>query len=649
MANFSLANRIEIVNPAANVDATYGPYDSVSVANSSIIEGLRVQGRTVGILSGGTVVEYWWKDGVTDVDLVEKISGGGGSALTVTDSTTSVTEVSQITFTGADVSTTGPGLATVSGLVPYTGATQDVDLGAFQLSAGQVAFDLTLGTAEPAGVGVLRWNDGEGTLDLGLKGGNVTLQVGQEEVIRAVNGTGADLLESNFRAVKIIGAQGQRLKVDLAQANNDINSATTIGIVTEDIANNQEGFITTSGNVNRINTTGDESFGGLETWQDGDILYLDPLHAGYLTNVKPLTPAHLIVVGFVVHAHVNQGKIFVSVNNGYELEELHDVLVTDVADNELLQYNSAGGYWENRTLAEAGIQPAGSYATAAQGALADTAVQPSDLATVATSGSFLDLEDLPNTLAGYGITDAATSAQGSLADSATQPSDNISTLTNDSNYIPSDITGVAGADKVANIISLTQAQYDVIVPDEFTIYNITDAPPPTGLQAVVDDTAPELGGDLDASNQQIINLSRINGTPTSTIIDGAASGATATQPNDDVSTLNNDAGYTSMIVDTVYTDLLSPEAITFEDGPTIVTQIFKRNISSDSEIIITSTKDYSRQLLKLKSTGNGYLITISGVTPRSGVAAVIDDSVADLTHIIELFGDGTYDYNLQEA
>ena len=47
------------------------------------------------------------------------------------------------------------------------------------------------------------------------------------------------------------------------------------------------------------------------------------------------------------------------------------------------------------TPADIGAQPAGSYATGAQGALADSAVQPADLATVATSGSYTDLSNKP--------------------------------------------------------------------------------------------------------------------------------------------------------------------------------------------------------------------------------------------------------------
>ena len=132
---------------------------------------------------------------------------------------------------------------------------------------------------------------------------------------------------SSRRSVAEGGAQGQRLAVMLAQGDSDANSATTIGLVTETIAVNQEGFITTSGNVSNINTTGAKSFGGLETWVDGDILYLDPYNAGYLTNVKPVAPNHMIVMGWVVYSHANNGKIFVKVDNGYELDELHNVAI----------------------------------------------------------------------------------------------------------------------------------------------------------------------------------------------------------------------------------------------------------------------------------------------------------------------------------
>jgi hypothetical protein len=201
-------------------------------------------------------------------------------------------------------------------------------------------------------VGMTRWNASLGVPETRLGGGNVTGQQFLENFVVAINKTGATLNESEFRVVRIRsvaegGAQGQRLAVVLAQADSDANSATTIGIVTETVLNNQQGLFTTNGDVNDIDTTGAMSWGGLETWVDGDILYLSPDHAGYLTKVKPIAPQHMIVVGWVVYAHAVHGKIFVKVDNGYELDELHNVRITSVANNDLLQYDSALAVWKN--------------------------------------------------------------------------------------------------------------------------------------------------------------------------------------------------------------------------------------------------------------------------------------------------------------
>jgi len=209
----------------------------------------------------------------------------------------------------------------------------------------KIIFDQT--PESTGGVGQLIWNNTDGTLDLGLKGGNVTLQLGQEQVVRVVNKTGADLLESQYKVVHVSGATGQRLSVYLSQATNDANSATTIGVVTENIAKNQEGFITTMGQIHEINTSG--SLQG-ETWHDGDALYLSPTIAGNITNIKPQAPNHTVLIGFVEYAHSQHGKIFVHIQNGYEIEELHNVRITNVQNNDILKYNSLSSIWVNTPL-----------------------------------------------------------------------------------------------------------------------------------------------------------------------------------------------------------------------------------------------------------------------------------------------------------
>jgi protein-disulfide isomerase-like protein with CxxC motif len=209
-----------------------------------------------------------------------------------------------------------------------------------------VQFDTT---ASPTlSVGMMAWNTTDGTADIRLMGNNVTLQVGQEEVIRVVNKTGSNLLESQYKVVRVRtaaegGAQGQRLAVLLAQANSRANHSGVLGLVTENINNNQEGFVTAFGFIRNINTTGNLQG---ESWSDGDALWLSATVAGNVTNIEPAD--HPVQIGYVTYAHQNNGKIFVKIENGVdELSELHDVKITSIANNQILKYNSFTQRWEN--------------------------------------------------------------------------------------------------------------------------------------------------------------------------------------------------------------------------------------------------------------------------------------------------------------
>jgi len=239
----------------------------------------------------------------------------------------------------------------------------------------------------------LIWNDTDGTLDLGLKGGNVTIQIGQKQVVRIVNKTGISLTAAAYQVVKISGAQGNRLKVALALGDSDVNSADTIGIVTEDISLNQEGFVTNSGLVRSINTTG--TLQG-ETWNDGDVLYLSPTTAGAITNIKPQAPQHTVILGFVVNAHPTQGTIFVKVDNGYEIDELHNVRITSASltAGNLLVRNS-NNVWVNSNQLTGSYFVTGSVsATSFTGSLFGTA----SWANRSTSSSFASTASYINTL-----------------------------------------------------------------------------------------------------------------------------------------------------------------------------------------------------------------------------------------------------------
>jgi len=152
------------------------------------------------------------------------------------------------------------------------------------------------------------------------------------------NQTGATLTAGTI--VYINGATGNRPTVTKAQANNDANSAQTFGFVKTSIANNGFGYVIVRGEVENIDTS---------ALTEGQQLYLSPTTAGTWTTTKPYAPDHLVYVGIVIRSHPTQGVILVAIQNGYELDEIHDVKITTPTNGQVLKYDSAQGLWVNGT------------------------------------------------------------------------------------------------------------------------------------------------------------------------------------------------------------------------------------------------------------------------------------------------------------
>lgn len=76
MSTFDLTQKVKIVTPNASSDSQYGPYNSIGEALTAT-ENLRELGRTVGVIENGEILEYWFKEGITDSDLIPKTTGGG--------------------------------------------------------------------------------------------------------------------------------------------------------------------------------------------------------------------------------------------------------------------------------------------------------------------------------------------------------------------------------------------------------------------------------------------------------------------------------------------------------------------------------------------------------------------------------------------
>jgi hypothetical protein len=216
------------------------------------------------------------------------------------------------------------------------------------LLAGEVAFTSDVfytGTDQQRfkiGDGVQTWSQ----LDYVPEGGGGT-SYPENLFLTVVNKTTDNLLASEYKVLKVITAQGGRLAVDYALADSDANSADTIGVVYENINNNQEGRIITIGEITGINTTGNLQG---ETWADGDPLFLSDTIDGGITNVRPTAPNHGVRLGYVVNVNANNGKIYVKIDNGYELSEIHDVYAPSPNNNEGIFWSSGTTRYENKSI-----------------------------------------------------------------------------------------------------------------------------------------------------------------------------------------------------------------------------------------------------------------------------------------------------------
>jgi len=185
------------------------------------------------------------------------------------------------------------------------------------------------------GVGTMRWNLTDGTLDLGLLGGNVTLQLGQESVQRVKHADNSGLTEG--KAVYIVGSSGDNLTVRYARANAESTSANTFGVMTESASGGDKAFCTTFGLVRNINTS---------NLTEGGMVWLSKDTAGALTAVRPTAPNHGVEIGFCVRKHATQGVIFVTIKSDMKLSQLQDVYAPSPANNQGLLWKSANSRWE---------------------------------------------------------------------------------------------------------------------------------------------------------------------------------------------------------------------------------------------------------------------------------------------------------------
>ena len=384
--------------------------DGISVTSAHIdFDGSLVIGLSNGVeLNVGEVVAP---------DLAESIkviTNGGGTSQSVLDTLASLqTQItnlipSQTGNSGKYLTTNGTALswASIAGGLSYQGTwNASTNTPTLASSTGTNNYYYIVGTAGSTNLnGITDWKVGDwlifngsvwqkidqtetlqtitstdGSVTVTTTNSNVDLAVAvaasaTNVICQVRNTTGATLTKGT--AVYISGATGQIPTVSKALATGDSTSAQTLGLMTADLANNSNGYVTVIGLITNMDTS---------AYTDGAQLYLSGTTAGTLTATKTYAPTHLVYVAVVEHAHPTQGKLFVKVQNGYELDEIHNVSAQSPSNGQTIIYNASTSLWEKANLtAGTGISVsngAGSITVANTGVTSVTASSP-----VASSG-----------------------------------------------------------------------------------------------------------------------------------------------------------------------------------------------------------------------------------------------------------------------
>jgi RPA family protein len=250
--------------------------------------------------------------------------------------------------------------------ITISGSINDVDYIDFKTSA----------TVTQPVAGRLSWNNTDGTLDLGMKGGNVTQQIGQETFYEIRNETTSSILNGTSLYANGVTSGSGRITAAPFVADGNTREVRYLGLATENISTGVNGFVTHFGYVRGLDTRGTDPSSiavGDENWSVGDILYAHPTVAGKLTNVKP---KHEISVAIIIIRHQSTGILFVRPASYGHINDIHDVNINtgSLSTGDLLIYDSGSDYWTNSKQLSGSYGLTGSLnATSLTGSLFGTA------------------------------------------------------------------------------------------------------------------------------------------------------------------------------------------------------------------------------------------------------------------------------------
>lgn len=378
---------------------------TVSGTNTATISTSVAQNKLIGrgATSGtGVMQEITIGSGLSLSGTTLSATGGGGITLE-TNGTPNGDQTLLNLVQGSNMTITDDGFGNITFDAAGGGGGGLLSGNATQVSAGVYTTTISGVTGYSAGDAYLikfdTVNDGASTLNINslgakniFKNTNVPIASGDikanQEIMVVYDGT-------NFQAIGLISSQllayvhnsegavinkgqvvyayeatGNKMSVKLARADSDATSAKTIGMVYDSsIGIGGDGYIIIQGVIEGINTA---------AFSAGDTLYLSGSMFGGVTDTKPYAPTHLVYVGIVERANAGNGQIYVRCQNGYELDEIHDVdlITTPPVNNDVLTYiTGTPNLWEARSIAQIlGYTPGGELTIQQNGSSIDTNV-----------------------------------------------------------------------------------------------------------------------------------------------------------------------------------------------------------------------------------------------------------------------------------
>lgn len=252
----------------------------------------------------------------------------------------------------------GGGITALTGDVTASG-TGSV---AATIANGAVDIPMLSATGTPSSLTFLR---GDNTWQVPSAGATSTVQH-QVKLDEAIN---------KGQAVYVYGADGTNMLVRKASNTSEATSSKTMGLIDASGATNAFVNVVTEGllaglNTNAAGAAGDPVWLGV----NGDLIY-------GLVN-KPYAPNHLVFIGIVTRKNAVNGEIFVKVQNGFELKELHDVQAQTPSLNDTLYYDNSVSPAQWKTAQINTIAPS---ASATVTGLVDTSAQ--EFAGIKTFGN----------------------------------------------------------------------------------------------------------------------------------------------------------------------------------------------------------------------------------------------------------------------